>query len=99
MTGENVHTLIEPEDPAYIIFTSGSTGKPKGVCVSHENVMNLFYGCDDLFEFTNKDKWTFFHSYAFDFSVWEMWGLGYMAEKLLWFHLKKAEIQYPLLNY
>ncbi|CAN7459412.1 amino acid adenylation domain-containing protein [Peribacillus frigoritolerans] len=74
MTGENVHTLIDPEDPAYIIFTSGSTGKPKGVCVSHENVMNLFYGCDDLFEFTNKDKWTFFHSYAFDFSVWEMWG-------------------------
>ncbi|WP_185150853.1 non-ribosomal peptide synthetase [Peribacillus simplex] len=74
MAGENFHTLIDPEDPAYIIFTSGSTGKPKGVCVSHENVMNLFLGCDGLFEFNNKDIWTFFHSYAFDFSVWEMWG-------------------------
>ena len=74
MTGDNLHTLIDPKDPAYIIFTSGSTGEPKGVCVSHENVMNLFLGCEGLFEFSNKDKWTFFHSYAFDFSVWEMWG-------------------------
>lgn len=74
MTGDNLHTLIDPKDPAYIIFTSGSTGKPKGVCVSHENVVNLFLGCEGLFEFSNNDKWTFFHSYAFDFSVWEMWG-------------------------
>ncbi|MFE4896976.1 amino acid adenylation domain-containing protein [Peribacillus butanolivorans] len=74
MTGDNSNTLVDPKDPAYIIFTSGSTGDPKGVCVSHENVMNLFLGCEDLFDLNNKDKWTFFHSYAFDFSVWEMWG-------------------------
>ncbi|WWB88058.1 amino acid adenylation domain-containing protein [Priestia aryabhattai] len=73
-SSENLHVIIAPEDPAYIIFTSGSTGIPKGVCVSHENVVNLFSASKELFNFNDKDKWTFFHSYAFDFSVWEMWG-------------------------
>jgi non-ribosomal peptide synthetase component F len=27
-----------------------------------------------LFHFDAHDVWTFFHSYAFDFSVWEIWG-------------------------
>ncbi len=26
------------------------------------------------FSFGERDVWTFFHSYAFDFSVWEIWG-------------------------
>jgi|GEM_PF-1512888 len=65
---------IQSDDPAYIIFTSGSTGEPKGVCVTHGNVISLFEGCHNLFEFSHQDKWTFFHSHAFDFSVWEIWG-------------------------
>jgi len=59
---------------AYVIYTSGSTGTPKGVTVSHRNVAALFAGAADLFQFTPDDVWTMFHSVAFDFSVWELWG-------------------------
>jgi len=63
-----------PGDPAYVIYTSGSTGKPKGVIVTHGNVMRLFDRTDGWFAFAPEDVWTFFHSVAFDFSVWEIWG-------------------------
>ncbi len=59
---------------AYIIYTSGSTGAPKGVAVSHRNVAALFDSAAELFEFGPDDVWTLFHSAAFDFSVWELWG-------------------------
>jgi amino acid adenylation domain-containing protein len=62
------------DDPAYVIYTSGSTGKPKGVVVTHANVRRLFESTDGWFNFDHRDVWTLFHSYAFDFSVWEMWG-------------------------
>lgn len=59
---------------AYVIFTSGSTGNPKGVLIGHQQVLTLLdavtpqLGCD------HTDSWTLFHSLAFDFSVWELWG-------------------------
>lgn len=59
---------------AYVIYTSGSTGRPKGVLVDHHNVVRLFKVTDPWFDFDHNDVWTFFHSYAFDFSVWELWG-------------------------
>ncbi|BAY66479.1 amino acid adenylation domain-containing protein [Calothrix brevissima NIES-22] len=59
---------------AYIIYTSGSTGKPKGVLINHANVVRLFTATEDWFHFHQQDVWTMFHSYAFDFSVWEIWG-------------------------
>lgn len=58
---------------AYVIHTSGSSGRPKGVLVPHRGVANLFAATAD-FRFDHTDVWTLFHSYAFDFSVWEMWG-------------------------
>ncbi|MEU8694679.1 amino acid adenylation domain-containing protein [Streptomyces sp. NPDC048665] len=61
-------------DAAYVIYTSGSTGQPKGVVVTHLNVMSLFTATRHLFGFHEDDVWTLFHSYAFDFSVWELWG-------------------------
>ncbi|WP_405887415.1 non-ribosomal peptide synthase/polyketide synthase [Streptomyces sp. NBC_01136] len=61
-------------DAAYVIYTSGSTGRPKGVVVTHRNVLSLFTACQGLFGFHGDDVWTMFHSYAFDFSVWELWG-------------------------
>lgn len=64
----------EPENIAYVIYTSGSTGKPKGVLVTHANVVRLFSATHAWFDFNEKDVWTLFHSYAFDFSVWELWG-------------------------
>ncbi|MEU7423417.1 amino acid adenylation domain-containing protein [Streptomyces sp. NPDC040750] len=63
-----------PADIAYIIHTSGSTGRPKGVPVAHANVVRLFTAAAEHFDFGADDVWTLFHSYAFDFSVWEMWG-------------------------
>ncbi|MET9440754.1 amino acid adenylation domain-containing protein [Streptomyces sp. NPDC006610] len=63
-----------PSDIAYIIHTSGSTGRPKGVPVPHANVVRLFAAAAEHFDFGPDDVWTLFHSYAFDFSVWEIWG-------------------------
>jgi len=65
---------VEPGDLAYVMYTSGSTGEPKGVLISHQNVSRLFDATDGWFGFGEDDVWSLFHSYAFDFSVWEMWG-------------------------
>jgi amino acid adenylation domain-containing protein len=64
----------DPEQPAYIIYTSGSTGRPKGVPVTNANVARLFTATEGLFDFGPHDVWTLFHSSAFDFSVWEIFG-------------------------
>ncbi len=63
-----------PDHMAYVIYTSGSTGTPKGVVVTHRNGTRLFAATRDWFHFGQPDGWTLFHSYAFDFSVWEIWG-------------------------
>ncbi len=65
---------VEAQNAAYVIYTSGSTGRPKGVVVTHGNVMRLMAATESWFSFSPVDVWTFFHSYAFDFSVWELWG-------------------------
>ncbi|MZI95888.1 amino acid adenylation domain-containing protein [Vibrio sp. CAIM 722] len=65
---------LTPHNMAYIIYTSGSTGKPKGVMVEHHNVLRLLAATEEEFGFNHRDVWTLFHSYAFDFSVWEIWG-------------------------
>jgi len=62
------------ESLAYVIYTSGSTGKPKGVEITQRNVARLFSATRPLFSFGAGDVWTMFHSHAFDFSVWEIWG-------------------------
>ncbi|WP_368669425.1 AMP-binding protein, partial [Roseibium sp. RKSG952] len=56
------------------MYTSGSTGRPKGSPVPHHNVVRLLRGTEDWYRFGPDDIWSCFHSYAFDFSVWEMWG-------------------------
>ncbi|MGX1880801.1 amino acid adenylation domain-containing protein [Streptomyces sp. NPDC055287] len=61
-------------EAAYIIYTSGSTGRPKGVVVPHANVGALLDATRDDFALSADDTWTLFHSSAFDFSVWEIWG-------------------------
>lgn len=59
---------------AYVIYTSGSTGRPKGVVVPHTNVLDLLRATQQEFALVPTDTWTLFHSSAFDFSVWEIWG-------------------------
>ncbi len=66
--------LAVPKNLAYVIYTSGSTGKPKGCEITHANVARLFTATEHWFHFAANDVWTLFHSHAFDFSVWEIWG-------------------------
>ena len=66
--------FTDPSHAAYVIYTSGSTGTPKGVVVEHRQLARLFTATQEQFGFNEHDVWTLFHSFAFDFSVWEMWG-------------------------
>lgn len=74
---------VTPKHVAYVIYTSGSTGTPKGVMVEHANVARLFAATDAWFRFDASDVWTLFHSYAFDFSVWEIWGALFYGGRLV----------------
>ncbi|NSL85715.1 amino acid adenylation domain-containing protein [Chitinophaga sp. Mgbs1] len=65
---------ITPDNLAYVIYTSGTTGQPKGNLIEHRNVVRLLKTDPALFDFNEKDVWTLFHSYCFDFSVWEIFG-------------------------
>ncbi|MFT5757209.1 MAG: amino acid adenylation domain-containing protein [Alteromonadaceae bacterium] len=75
--GQNLASL------AYVIYTSGSTGQPKGVLQVHENATRLFLTTQKDFHFDENDTWTLFHSIAFDFSVWELWGALIYGGKLV----------------
>ncbi|MET9682375.1 non-ribosomal peptide synthetase [Streptomyces coeruleorubidus] len=71
-------------DPAYVIYTSGSTGRPKGVVVPHSSVVTLLANTQPDMEFGPDDIWVQFHSFSFDFAVWELWGaLAYGGELLV----------------
>lgn len=77
IAGEEDGDLVpvsKPGDLAYVIFTSGSTGRPKGVQIEQRSVIQLFDATEGHLNFSPSDTWTVFHSYAFDFSVWEIWG-------------------------
>ncbi len=65
---------VGPENLAYVIYTSGSSGEPKGTLITQANVTRLLAATHDVFHFDERDVWTLFHSYAFDFSVWELFG-------------------------
>jgi amino acid adenylation domain-containing protein len=71
-------------DPAYVIYTSGSTGRPKGVVVPHSSVVTLLANTQPAMDFGPHDVWVQFHSFSFDFAVWELWGaLAYGGELLV----------------
>ncbi|HSF38680.1 MAG TPA: amino acid adenylation domain-containing protein [Thermoanaerobaculia bacterium] len=91
----------DPALPAYVIYTSGSTGRPKGVVVSHAHVDRLFTATEPWFGFGPEDVWTLFHSYAFDFSVWELWGALLHGGRLVvvpWWVSRSPEDFYRLLE-
>ncbi|MGN8278721.1 AMP-binding protein, partial [Pseudomonas sp. SMN5] len=65
---------MDASNLAYVIYTSGSTGQPKGTLLPHRNILRLFDATQAWFGFGPEDVWSLFHSYAFDFSVWEIFG-------------------------
>jgi amino acid adenylation domain-containing protein/non-ribosomal peptide synthase protein (TIGR01720 family) len=71
---ENLPPVAGPDNLAYVIYTSGTTGKPKGSLITHRNAVRLFPATEPWYGFNERDVWTLFHSSAFDFSVWEIWG-------------------------
>jgi amino acid adenylation domain-containing protein len=79
----NPRVAVQPENLAYVIYTSGSTGTPKGTLISHHNVVRLFQATEAWFGFDERDVWTLFHSCAFDFSVWELWGALFYGGRLV----------------
>lgn len=92
---------VQPDNLAYVIYTSGSTGKPKGCMVTHRNVVRLFEATDHWYHFDNHDVWTLFHSYAFDFSVWEIWGALFYGGRLVivpYFISRSPDSFYELLH-
>ena len=92
---------VDPDLAAYVIYTSGSTGRPKGVVVTHANVDRLFTATEPWFGFGPDDVWTLFHSYAFDFSVWEIWGALLYGGRLVvvpYWESREPEAFYRLLR-
>ncbi|NIM15674.1 MAG: amino acid adenylation domain-containing protein [Candidatus Aminicenantes bacterium] len=79
----NLANINSPTDLAYIIYTSGTTGHPKGVMIEHRNVVRLMVNDKNVFHLSRFDVWTMFHSYCFDFSVWEMYGALLYGGKLI----------------
>ncbi|UVS82803.1 amino acid adenylation domain-containing protein (plasmid) [Burkholderia glumae] len=80
---DEVLPRVTGDQLAYVIYTSGSTGNPKGALLTHSNVTRLFESSAGLFDFSERDCWCLFHSYAFDFSVWEIWGALRHGARLL----------------
>jgi amino acid adenylation domain-containing protein len=72
-----------PSNLAYIIYTSGTTSRPKGTLIQHRNVVRLLFNDKFQFDFSDRDTWTLFHSFCFDFSVWEMYGALLYGGKLV----------------
>ncbi|MDB6065338.1 MAG: hasO [Pedosphaera sp.] len=83
LSAPNISTGITPDNAAYVMYTSGSTGRPKGVIITHRNVIRLFEATAGWFHFSETDTWSLFHSFAFDVSVWEMWGALLHGGKLV----------------
>ncbi|KAA1242340.1 non-ribosomal peptide synthetase [Aquimarina sp. RZ0] len=80
---DRLEKVVTADHLAYVIYTSGSTGKPKGVLIKHSNVVRLFKHESGLFDFSSNDVWTLFHSFCFDFSVWEMYGALFYGGRLV----------------
>ncbi|CAK15987.1 non-ribosomal peptide synthetase [Pseudomonas entomophila] len=83
LPAHNPEVALGPDNLAYVIYTSGSTGNPKGVLLPHGNILRLFAATAEWFDFGADDVWSLFHSYAFDFSVWEIFGALMHGGRLL----------------
>ena len=82
-SSKNPGVDLQPHHLAYVIYTSGSTGRPKGVLIEHKNIVRLFKTEPALYDFNERDVWSVFHSFCFDFSVWEMYGALFYGGRMV----------------
>jgi amino acid adenylation domain-containing protein len=64
---------LEQASLAYVIYTSGTTGKPKGTLTTHYNVIRVVRDTNYI-EFSSYDRVLQLSNYAFDGSVFDIYG-------------------------
>jgi amino acid adenylation domain-containing protein len=71
-SGDNLRTLVETQNLAYMIYTSGSTGKPKGAMNTHGAIANRLLWMQQEYGLTETDRVLQKTPFSFDVSVWEL---------------------------
>ncbi|NLD48503.1 MAG: non-ribosomal peptide synthase/polyketide synthase, partial [Clostridiaceae bacterium] len=79
---DNLEYSNNSDNLAYIIYTSGSTGKPKGNLTTHYNVTRVVKNTNYI-EITEKDVLLQLSNYAFDGSVFDIYGALLNGAKLV----------------
>ncbi|MCB5135951.1 AMP-binding protein, partial [Streptococcus mutans] len=74
LSKQNPKTEINLDQMLYIIFTSGSTGEPKGVAISNKQCINTILDINHKFTLSPKDNILLISSFAFDLSVYDIFG-------------------------
>jgi amino acid adenylation domain-containing protein len=74
--GTSFHLHLPPAPAtslSYVIYTSGTSGKPKGTLITHANVIRIVKNTNYI-ELTGNDRILQLSSYAFDGSVFDIYG-------------------------
>ncbi|MBD2515131.1 amino acid adenylation domain-containing protein [Nostoc sp. FACHB-973] len=71
LPNDNLKSINDATDPAYMLYTSGSTGLPKGAIVRHDGAINHIYAQFDELQLT--EEFCFLQSApsSTDISVWQ----------------------------
>ncbi|MCF2149906.1 amino acid adenylation domain-containing protein [Desmonostoc muscorum LEGE 12446] len=71
LPSDNIKSINDATDPAYMLYTSGSTGLPKGAIVRHDGAINHIYAQFDELQLT--EEFCFLQSApsSTDISVWQ----------------------------
>lgn len=80
---QNQASGVTPDNMAYVIYTSGSTGQPKGVMICHVSICNTLRWRERTFSLTGADCILQNIAFAFDPSVWQIFGALMSGARLL----------------
>ncbi|HJW12712.1 MAG TPA: amino acid adenylation domain-containing protein, partial [Albitalea sp.] len=66
LPSDNLGVAVDPEQIAYVVYTSGTTGQPKGVQVTHRNVVNAYFGWEEVYGLSRLHAHLQMASFPFD---------------------------------